>query len=723
VKRCWLALLFVVLAGTPAFAQMADALGKPLPSADLPAGSVSVRVVAGSPSSPVTSTEVTLFVAGAPRLARTDAAGRAHFKDLPAGALVQAMVADEDKREIRSDEFALPADGGVRLMLSTRPWVGGASGGAPRAPGGMPNPRQMSGEPRPEQNDPAGTYTVRLAYDDFTEVPIAWPVALVGYAADDRVELRIADTDMEGRAQFTGLDRTGATSYFALALLSRNGATDRLMTMPAALDSRFGIRAILSSDKRRSTAPAIDDLSRLEKQDGAPPAGKIRITLEGGFEMGAVVSLVELTPDGPRPFARGKPQLAPPDPSDIQASAQFSAKSDLPAGTFEVQVQGGPSGGRQPLEGVSIEVYPVADWQTRTGGTLARTTEAGSARIVLDPTAQTEYVAIVTINGNPLTSKPFDLSRSGGRLDVEANWDARGKPEVEFDVVPRPGQVFFAETRMHGQLYRTLPFQPVPERGTRATLFVFPRVLFSFSLTSRIDDQYFGVSGRFEVSNNSWAPFVGGSDGLVIPLPKGFTGGLVADKDQGDVAVAPGEGFRISRPIPPGSKQFHGAFSLPVKRGKVTWSLDLPFGAFNSGMEILSVPGMSVRTPPNVTGQTMTVPQGTFYVLPQISILPRQAMVMSISGLPKKPAWRVWPPRILGLVAIVMVLAGVAFALTRKRDDEAHAAARAARRARLLDELVALEKAGKNPERREQLVTELEELWDDAERGDERPAG
>jgi hypothetical protein len=276
--------------------------------------------------------------------------------------------------------------------------------------------------------------------------------------------------------------------------------------------------------------------------------------------------------------------------------------------------------------------------------------------------------------------------------------------------------VFFAETIMHGQLYRSLPFQPVPDRGTKASIFIYPRVLFTFSLTSRIDDKYLAVNGRFEVSNNAWAPYKAGPDGLLVPLPKGFSGGLVADKDQADVAIAPGEGFRIVRPLAPGNRQFHGAFSLPVEDGGVSWRLDLPFGSFNSGMEILQAPGMLVQTPPGVNGRTVTVPQGTYFVLPQISIMPKQSMVMTISGLPQPPAWKVWLPRIFGVVVILVMLAGLGFTLLRKQEAEVDE--RAVRRQKLLDELVALEQGGKsakNQKRREQLVTELESLWDSGE--------
>lgn len=596
-----------LLATSPSWAQpMAGALGKPLESPDLPPGTVSVRIVAGSPSKNVIGTEVTLLVDGAPRIARTGPDGRAMFKDVKPGAKLQAVVQGDDKKEIKSEEFVLPV-AGVKVMLSTLPWNPGSSGGAPpmaAGPGGaaMPNPRQMSGEPRPEQTDPAGTFTVRLTYDDFKDAPpVGVPVALVGYHADDTIDMQVVNSDAEGRSQFKGLDRTGATSYFAMALLPRDGKLERLTSTPAVLDARTGVRLILSGEKRTSNAPIVDDISKFEKQDSAPPAGKVSISLEGGVEQTAQVSLVELTPGGSRVFGTGKPQAGP----------------------------------------------------------------------------------------------------------------GEGKAQVDFDVVPRPGQVFYAETRMHGQLYRSMPFQPIPDKGTRASIFIYPRVLFTFSLTSRIDDKYLAVNGRFEVSNNAWAPYVGGPDGLLIPLPKRFIGGLVAEKDQADVALLPGEGFRLIRPLAPGNRQFHGAFSLPVEDGAVTWRLDLPFGSYNSGMEILSVPGMLVQTPPGVNGQTMNVPQGSFYVLPQISIMPKQSMVMSISGLPQPPTWKIWLPRIFGVLVVLLMVGGVAAAILSKRSAEGD---RHVRRQKLLDELVELERsqAKGTAKRREQILAELESLWDAA---------
>ncbi len=714
----------ITIDGEMAGAQIAAAIGKPLASPDLPAGTVSVRIVAGSPASPVEGTDVTLVVNGTARVARTDSAGRAIFKDLPAGATVKATVLDEDKKEIASEEFQLPGDSGERLMLSTKPFQAG--GGAPFAggAGGMPEPRQMSGEPRAEQADSPGTFTVRLTYDDFKDPtpPVGVPVSLVAYNANDSIELRQVKSDKDGRATFANLDRTGATSYFAMAQLPRGAAVDRMISTPSVLDSRTGVRLVLSADKRTSTEPAVDDIVRIEKQEHAPAAGKVRIALEGVPDLMHDVVLMAIVqkPDGStdrHELGRSKPGRAAVDPTDLQAQSQFEPKPDMPAHVVHVQVHGG-GGTNEPLAGAGIRLVPAA---MKNGQPIAapmadvgveiKTPEGGT----LDMTSPSNkpITAVITINGKEMHSQPFDLSKSGGILDVEAHWDAQGKPQVEFDVEPNPGEVIYAETTMRNQIYRTIPFQPVAGRGTHATIYVYPRIMFSFSLTSHIDDAFLAVSGRFDVTNNAWAPYVGGPDGLVIPLPKNFKGAIVGEQDQGDVAVAQGEGYRIGKPIPPGGKQFHGAFSLPVDEGRVDWALDLPLGAFQSGMEILQTPGMSVKTPTGVKGETMTVPQGTFFVLPQISILPHQAMVMTITGLPSAPAWRAWAPRIVGVLALIVMLTGLGFALSRSQLARAADAARTAKRAKLLDELVELEKSGKNDKRRTAITTELEDLWDD----------
>src|SRR3569623_774123 len=339
-------------------AEKAATGGKPLPSPDLPGGTVSVRVVAGSPSSPVEGTDVTLIVNGTPRVARTDSAGRAIFKDLPTGATVQAKVVDADKKETQSEAFPLPSDSGVRLMLTTKPWNPGAGAGMGGADGGaMPDPINMSGQARIEQNDAAGTFTVRLTYDDFKDPPPAGtPVALVGYTADDQVLVQWAASDKDGHATFKNLDRSGATAYFALTQLPRNNAIDRLESIPTILDNRSGMRLILSCAKRAATDPPIDEFARLDKQDPPPAEGKVRVSLEG-LPSEAEIRLFQIDAQGKKTeVGHLKPTVGAPDPTDLVASANPTPKADLPPGNVDVIVHGGVSQDDQHLGGETDKI-------------------------------------------------------------------------------------------------------------------------------------------------------------------------------------------------------------------------------------------------------------------------------------------------------------------------------------------------------------------------------
>ena len=105
---------------------------------------------------------------------------------------------------------------------------------------------------------------------------------------------------------------------------------------------------------------------------------------------------------------------------------------------------------------------------------------------------------------------------------------------------------------------------------------------------------------------------------------------------------------------------------------------------------------------------------GTYGVLRPITIAPHQSMAMSISGLPSRPAWRARVQAIIGVLVVAVMLAGIAFAMLGRRSGSADRSAQAsgaARRQKLLDELVELERTGGSPKRREQLLDELERLW------------
>ena len=90
--------------------------GIPLPDAELPDGTVSVRVIRGQLSNNVSGQVVELRHGDIVEQATTDAAGRATFVTLNPGQQVQAAT-ELDGARIESQPFAAPGRGGVRLML------------------------------------------------------------------------------------------------------------------------------------------------------------------------------------------------------------------------------------------------------------------------------------------------------------------------------------------------------------------------------------------------------------------------------------------------------------------------------------------------------------------------------------------------------------------------------------------------------------------------------
>lgn len=89
--------------------------GVPLPTSEIPAGTVTVRVVRGTLSNLVVG-QVVQLTGEVTADAKTNDAGRAEFPGLTVGARVKA-VAIVDGERLESQEFTLPAASGVRLML------------------------------------------------------------------------------------------------------------------------------------------------------------------------------------------------------------------------------------------------------------------------------------------------------------------------------------------------------------------------------------------------------------------------------------------------------------------------------------------------------------------------------------------------------------------------------------------------------------------------------
>jgi hypothetical protein len=137
---CATAILLALSAGVraqPAAApQMPDARqmsGVPLPVNDLATGTVTVRVVRGSMTNVVAGQSVELTAGASSRSATTNDAGRAEFTGLTPGTRIKASTVVDGER-LESQEFSVPATGGVRVALvataASTPGSGAPSQGA-----------------------------------------------------------------------------------------------------------------------------------------------------------------------------------------------------------------------------------------------------------------------------------------------------------------------------------------------------------------------------------------------------------------------------------------------------------------------------------------------------------------------------------------------------------------------------------------------------------------
>lgn len=98
--------------GMPDVSQMN---GKAIPAPELPAGTVTVRVVREAISNNIEGQSVTLIAGMTSRTATTDARGRAEFPGLPRGGARAETTVDGER--LVSDPFEVPTTGGLRVIL------------------------------------------------------------------------------------------------------------------------------------------------------------------------------------------------------------------------------------------------------------------------------------------------------------------------------------------------------------------------------------------------------------------------------------------------------------------------------------------------------------------------------------------------------------------------------------------------------------------------------
>jgi hypothetical protein len=172
----------------------------------------------------------------------------------------------------------------------------------------MKNPRQISGQARPEQGDPPRQLTVRLVQgpmrrrEDIGDIVSDFPKdAVVHLVAVDKKgvpSIQSQTVDAGGRAVFDGLVADGSVSYYALALLPREGAVDRVESRPLMMPPEVGMRMILAGHGITSGKAPADDVMGDDRSWLAPTYDDSQVQTFFGTVVGANHGYIQGTVGG-----------------------------------------------------------------------------------------------------------------------------------------------------------------------------------------------------------------------------------------------------------------------------------------------------------------------------------------------------------------------------------------------------------------------------------------
>jgi hypothetical protein len=400
VKRIVLLLLISSTAiAQPMMVDPSKMSGIPRPDPQVPAGTITVRLIRGELSHRMVGVEVALADdKGNLVKQKTDENGRATFRGLHGPGPYQAAASDGSE-ELTSQPIELPATSGVRVML-----VFAAKGGA-------------DGVGRPDKTVPPGVVIVKALGEEGAPQKGLEVVLGMARAGENTVKEYKGKTDENGEAKFGGLDAKPTSGY--LAEVIRDGA--RFAGKPFRLQENMGSRVTVD------VRPVSRDVSALRIGPGS------HFIFEVTDDVVQVVEVLRLTNPTPNAIDPGTNGL------------------HLPLSDHALQAQAGP----QNPQGLTVAGHeavlraPLPPGDTELQVMFALAYEGGAldfvqrTPIAFDDVAMvTEKIEGLTVEGNQLSSEDRELQGRKLILYRGPGTPPGGSIELHFRGLPQADPTF-----------------------------------------------------------------------------------------------------------------------------------------------------------------------------------------------------------------------------------------------------------------------------------------
>jgi hypothetical protein len=250
-------------------------------------------------------------------------------------------------------------------------------------------------------------------------------------------------------------------------------------------------------------------------------------------------------------------------------------------------------------------------------------------------------------------------------------------------------------------VYRSTPFMMNDKAGVQRMILVYDELLFAVQGGAQPEDDKMWFELTMTLANVASSPADPGPDGLVLPLPTGFSNAKVQEEN-GPFKIVPGKGLVSPGPVPPGQLSTTVQFALPVVDGRCEFEMAAPYGMFQSSIAI--VKGSKTVVSAAQIGKAPRVQRSDdmreYYVLDGFVVSPGESLRFTVAGLPMVPAWHGPAKTLAGVIVVMLIALALAVALMGKRgaavsrpvDAQAQRRELGQRREKLYAELVALER-------------------------------